>query len=101
MSTEPNRRTVAWTHSSAWSASPAFAACQATSPPSAAISAAAASSASGLRDDNMTFAPDRAKQTAMAFPMPRLAPVTRATFPSRRISTSEPYVNLLLRPCSS
>ena len=47
-----------------------------------------------MRDESITFAPLAAKAAAMARPMPFDAPVTSATFPSRRISmdpdTSDP-----------
>ena len=36
-----------------------------------------------------TFAPREASWTAMERPIPRLAPVTRATFPSRKALASE------------
>ena len=54
MSSPPNRSSVAATHASACSGSPAFATVQATSPSSA---FAAASSASAFRDDSITRAP--------------------------------------------
>ncbi len=79
MSSAPNRSNVAATHASAWSGSPAFAANHATSP---SMPAAAASSASGLRDDNMTRAPLAASSVAIASPMPRDEPVMSATWPS-------------------
>src|SRR5262245_38244951 len=79
MSTDPNRSTVAATHASACSGSPALAAYVATSP---SIVDAASSSASCLRDDNITAAPLAARDAAAARPIPRDAPVTRATFPS-------------------
>ena len=48
--------------------------------------AAAASRASRLRDEIITLAPEAANSAAMARPMPRDAPVTRATFPFSPIS---------------
>jgi hypothetical protein len=45
------------------------------------ISAATCSSVSCLRPQITTRAPSREKTSAMARPMPRLAPVTIATFP--------------------
>ncbi len=69
--------------------SPALAAWTATSP---CIPAAAASSASCLRDDSITRAPDAAISAAIARPIPLDAPVTSATFPSSRSSMSAgPY----------
>src|SRR5262245_19165687 len=87
MSTAPNRSTVAATQAAIWSGSPALAAKVATSAPgvSARISPAAASSASCLRDDSRTPAPAAAYAPAIARPIPRLAPVTSATLPSRLI----------------
>ena len=82
MSTRPNRSTVAATQAAIWSGSPALAANTAVSPP---ISSAAASRASCLRDDSITDAPLPANAPAIALPMPRLAPVTSATLPSRLI----------------
>ena len=57
MSSPPNRSIVACTTVSAASMSPALAAITAVSPD---ISAAASSSASCLRDESITFAPDAA-----------------------------------------
>ena len=74
---------VAATQASAASRSPALAACTAISP---SIPAAASSSASCLREESITCAPDSAKTSAMARPIPLEAPVTSATFPSRRSS---------------
>jgi hypothetical protein len=87
MSMRPKRSMVAATQAVIWSGSPALAANTAVWPeaPPAAMSSAASSSASCLRDDIITAAPAPANAVAMALPMPRLAPVTRATFPSRLI----------------
>src|SRR5262249_19514647 len=52
-------------------------------PPAAAIAAATACVVSGFRPFTVTAAPAPAKPSAMARPMPRLLPVTTATFPSR------------------
>ena len=81
----PNRSTVAATQAAIWSGSPALAAKTAVCPPAVPMSSAAASSASCLRDDSITSAPAPARAVAIALPIPRLAPVTRATFPSRLI----------------
>src|SRR5687767_13771505 len=64
------------------------------SPPAAAISSPVSSIVSGrlysdgeervLRPVAYTVAPARASSTAMARPAPRVAPATRATFPSKR-----------------
>src|SRR5438132_13852643 len=83
MSTRPKRFTVACTHASAWSGSPALAANTSTSP---SISAAAFSSCSCFRDDNITLAPDSAIALAIANPIPFDAPVTSAVSPSSRSS---------------
>ena len=77
MSTPPNAAIVASTHACACSGSPALAANVATSP---SMAAAASSSASCLRDDSITRAPDAANADAIARPMPFDAPVTSATF---------------------
>ncbi len=61
------------------------------SPAAAAISVVAASRASAFLEESITVAPLSANREAIAFPIPRLAPVTSATLPSRRISTVEPY----------
>ena len=89
MSRPPKRSMVAATQASAASMSPAWAAWTATSP---CIPAAAASSASCLREDSITRAPDAAISAAIARPIPFDAPVTSATFPSSRSSMSAgPY----------
>ena len=49
----------------------------------------------------MTLAPQRPSSTAMAAPMPRPAPVTRATLPSRRkgrcnVELKEPMLKTVL-----
>src|SRR5687768_10344809 len=83
MSSDPKRSTVAATHASACSGSPALAANTSTSP---SIRPAASSSASCLRELSMTDAPEPARFRATASPTPRDAPVTSATLPSSRIS---------------
>ena len=87
MSRAPNRSTVAATHLRACSGSPALATCQATGPSSPASVSAAPARASAFLDDSITAAPASARRRAMASPMPRLAPVTRAVRPSSRRST--------------
>src|SRR6516225_6706458 len=52
--------------------------------PAADKSAAVFSSACALRAQMLTAAPSCASFEAMALPMPRLAPVTSATWPERR-----------------
>src|SRR5690606_17831133 len=52
--------------------------------PPVAIICAVSSSPSALTSSRATRAPSRAKRTAVALPMPLAAPVTMATFPSRR-----------------
>src|SRR3954454_2270897 len=53
------------------------------SPPLARIAAATSSHGSWLRDEITTLAPESAKASAIALPMPREDPVTIATFPVR------------------
>src|SRR5262249_14526607 len=53
-------------------------------PPAAAASATTFSSASPVRAAPRTIAPSPARRFAIAAPMPREAPVTRATLPSNR-----------------
>jgi hypothetical protein len=53
------------------------------SPPSSAISAMRRSSSEARRAVTTSFAPSRAKSFAAARPMPELAPVMIAVFPSR------------------
>jgi hypothetical protein len=53
------------------------------SPARARIPAATSSQASSLRLEITTFAPCSAMRSAIARPMPRLAPVMTATFPLR------------------
>jgi hypothetical protein len=86
MSTRPSRSTVAATQAPICSGSPALAAKTSSLPPAVPISSAVASRASILRDDSITSAPAAANVAATALPIPRLAPVTRATFPSSVIS---------------
>ena len=84
MSTAPNRSTVASMQARASSGSPALAANAATSSPGSPLTTS--SSASCLRDENITDAPARAYAVAIAQPMPRDAPVTSATLPRRSIA---------------
>ncbi len=58
-------------------------------PPASRIDAATASHASSLRLETTTCAPAAASARAMASPMPREAPVTRATRPDRSKETVE------------
>ena len=85
MSRPPRRSTVAATHASAASGSPALAANQATSP---VMEPAASLSWSSLRDEIITRAPASAMAAAMARPIPLEAPVTSATLPSSLSSMS-------------
>lgn len=73
---------VAATQSRATCGSPALPAKTAVSP---AISPAAACNASIFLDVSITFAPAADMVAAMAFPIPRDAPVTSATLPSNEI----------------
>lgn len=54
------------------------------SPPAARISSSTAAPSSSLRPVTTTRAPSRAKRTAVARPIPRVDPVTIATFPASR-----------------
>ena len=85
MSSAPKRSMVADTQARPASTSPALAANTSTSPT---MSLRASTSASCLRDEIMTFAPAAAKWVAIALPIPRDAPVTNATLPSKRSSIS-------------
>src|SRR4051812_32691980 len=67
------------------------------SPPLARIAAATASHGSWLRDEITTLAPESAKASAIARPMPRDDPVTIATFPVR----SNKFIVSLLYACCS
>ena len=58
-------------------------------PPSR-MESAAASSASCLRDDSITSAPEAENSAAISRPIPRDAPVTSATLPSSRSSMAAP-----------
>src|SRR4051812_28250418 len=53
------------------------------SPPAAQMPSATSLQASALRDDTTTLAPSLASSSAEERPMPRLEPVTTATFPVR------------------
>src|SRR5271170_7338898 len=66
------------------------------SPPESAISRATASRPSGLRAASASRAPAPAKLRAIARPMPWLAPVTIATWPSSSLSIGLP----ILRPAA-
>ena len=83
MSRPPN---IAAARATMSSASPSFETLQAMPPasaPAAFNSATVASTASCLRLTATTLAPARAKARAIAFPMPRVPPVTSAILPSR------------------
>src|SRR6478735_2528540 len=85
MSTRSKRAIVAPTATVAASASTTSATCQATVP---GIDSAAAARSCSLRDTIITAAPLAASSVATARPIPREPPVTRATRPSSRTSTS-------------
>src|ERR1700687_1465082 len=79
MSAGPKSRVTPSTQRASSSGLPTWQALGITFPPS---SAATSSSDSCLRPQITVVAPSRANAAAMALPMPRLPPVTRATFPS-------------------
>ena len=54
------------------------------------ISDAAARNESSFRDDSITFAPASANDFAIDLPIPREAPVTKATLPFKEISIFRP-----------
>src|SRR5712691_1071920 len=82
MSMRPNWRTAESTRFRIWSILPIW---QATAFTLGPISRATWSSVSCLRPQMTTFAPSRTKTSAMALPMPRLAPVTIATLSLRML----------------
>ena len=90
MSIEPKRSTVAATQASACSGSPALATCQATSPARSPAAPSMANlawvRASAFLEEIITEAPASANDAAMAWPMPREAPVINAVLPSSRSS---------------
>ena len=60
------------------------------SPPPASISLTTSAPLSSRRPATTTFAPDPANATAVARPMPLVAPTTTATLPSYEIRTPRP-----------
>ncbi len=78
----PKRRTASLVSASCRDSSRTSPARIAASPPIAAISSASAASAFSFRAVTTTFAPSRAKSSAAARPIPELAPVMIAVFPS-------------------
>src|ERR1700761_2032457 len=67
------------------------------SPPACTISCAVCSPASPFSSATTTFAPSAANSLAEARPIPVPAPVTTATFPSRRgIDVSSAYVGIIV-----
>src|SRR4030095_7432533 len=89
MSRRPNVSTVRATARSTWRASPTSQATASARRPSARTAVATGSSASARRLQTTTSAPTRASSTAMARPIPWLAPVTIATR-SRSVSAENP-----------
>src|SRR5215831_19676968 len=92
MSMRPNAPRACATASSTWGASPTSHATASARRPSARTRSATGSSASRRRLHATTWAPTRASSTAIARPIPWLAPVTIATR-SRSVSAENP--NLL------
>src|SRR5262250_2553024 len=92
MSMRPNAPRACATASSTWCASPTSHATASARRPSARTRSATGSSASRRRLQATTWAPTRASSTAIARPIPWLAPVTIAT---RSRSVSAENANLL------
>ena len=97
-STRPYRSNVAFTNASASSPFVTSASWENTSAPSALTSSVAASRVSGVLPQMLNFAPSAAKPSAIAFPMPRLAPVTMTTLSLRFKSTSFSPIPILAIP---
>src|SRR6267378_7389530 len=89
MSMRPNVSTVRATAWSTWRASPTSQATASARRPSARTAVTTGSSASARRLQTTTCAPTRASSTAIARPIPWLAPVTIATR-SRSVSAEKP-----------
>src|SRR5881628_2813541 len=89
MSIRPKASRVWATAPSTWRASPTSQATASARRPSARTRSATGSSASFRRLHTATWAPTRASSTAIARPIPRLAPVTIATR-SRSVSAENP-----------
>ena len=78
----PRTATVAATMASTWARSLTSQVIEMACPPASFISETVSAAPSAPRSATATRAPSFAKRTAAARPMPRAAPVTRATFPS-------------------
>src|SRR5438552_3958227 len=97
MSTRPNRCLAASTNRSASSRITASATTPRTAPPRASSSLAERWSRAASRPETTTAAPASASNVAIARPMPRLPPVTIATWPSRGpFFTDSPRLRLRL-----
>src|SRR5581483_6979418 len=96
MSRRPKASIVCATARSMSSARPAWAGAAMAVPPPAVISSTTAWQASGLREQTATWPPAWAKARAMARPMPRLPPVTRAARPCREKRSSTDTVTTIL-----
>src|SRR3989344_8057109 len=83
MSRRPKSFSMAANVASICPISPMWQASTEALPPASRMDAATASQGSALRLEMMTCAPCAASRRAMASPMPRLEPVTRATLPVR------------------
>jgi len=88
MSMPPKALTVASTSVAGAAASRRSATWASARPPALTTSSARARNASPLRAASATAQPARASSAAISAPMPRLAPVTTATFPVSAISIS-------------
>ena len=91
--------TVRAANSCASAAFPILAGMPTTSRPSSRSSFTAASTWSAFRLEITTFAPARASVVAMANPIPRVPPVTIATFPSRRNRDSASVARGVMGSC--
>src|SRR5215469_5328813 len=83
MSTRPHVSRVLATRFSICALSEMRAVTAIASPPAARIAPATSSQGARLRAEIVTLAPASARHSAIARPMPRLAPVTIATLPAR------------------
>src|SRR5271165_94830 len=81
MSRRPHFDWISANAPSIWSMSPIWQASASAEPPPATMASATAWQAPALRLETMTWAPRDARSSAIAWPMPRLAPVTSAIFP--------------------
>src|SRR4051794_8425787 len=98
MSTRPHASRVLATRFSSCALSEMRVVCAIASPPFARIAAATSSHGAGLRAEITTRPPASAIASAIARPMPRLEPVTIATFPDKSNKFIVPSDQRLRRP---